>query len=1219
VARAPARRYHGGVADVGKPPEEVLPPRFEVLSTLGAGGMGEVFSVLDRESGARTALKLLARPGGAWASRFRHEFRCVADLRHPNLVRLGELFEHAGRWCYTMELVDGVDFLDWVLLPFGGGLALDEPSHDPTLRGDPLAAPTVRRYDERRLRDAIAQLADGLAAIHAVDIVHRDVKPSNVMVTPDGRVVLLDFGIATPARVADDGELAVGTVDYMAPEQARAEQAAPPADMYSVGCMIYEVLVGRPPFEGPIMDILLRKQREDPSSPRSLFPETAIDLDVLCMELLDRDPERRPTARQVAERLRRALPAPTVAPVVGADDDALLGRDDELAALLDGLDDAGPGVHVVLGVAGIGKSALLIAVARAAHDRGARVTVGRCHEREHVMANAWDALFEALTRDLAALPRAKRTPLLPADVVALARAFPSFERVVPVGSGGSVPASELAARARVALRGLLERLTADQPIVMIVDDAQWATTDSYDLLAAVMAPPAPRLHVVLAARPSTGTGATLRERIGQLGRLGVTIRTTVLDPLPTSVMRTLAARRLPADRVDGAVAAAHGNPLLLALATGAEAPDPTTDVTAALVRRVAALPATERDVLAVAALAPGPVRHDVIDRVLGVAAGASLDIIAELRHQRLVRTTGTGRADRVEPLHDAVRRAAVEAVSARIQARLQRRLAEAIEADPSASPATRCAAWIGAGDGPRAAAGVRALVAAARHSFELAHAALVCESVLALPLAADDRAAVQAALGEAWAGAGDGARAADAFHAAAASAAEPTARLALLRRGAEHDIRAGNLGRGRAAAATVGAALGLADDASPGRVKAQSALERTRLRLRGLELHDGAIDRGVATEAETCRALASALSIIDTQRAGYFQARGLRLALDSGDPALAARGLGLEATFVAIAGGSAHEPRARRLLERASELAARAGRDDADASVLAATALCDLAVGDHASALAGSDAAATLFRERCTGATWDGHRQQVVALWALAWLGRWGELARRRELLAREAEATADHLALTLGAVGFPTCVDVAADTGAAARERIDQLMRRWGDDVQTPHFHRLIADATLDLGAGDGERAVRRLDERQAALADSVLLRGDWFRAILADLRSRAALAAGRLDEAARAARRAARVPWANAPARLTQAAILAAGGRSEEAAAHFEQAATACDHAGLAMHAAAALDRRGALVGGDTGDELRGRAARRAIELGAAVPERAFQLLVPLPRKPS
>jgi Mrp family chromosome partitioning ATPase len=1212
VARAARRRYHGDVAGVGKPPEEVLPPRFEVISSLGAGGMGEVFSVLDRESGARAALKLLARRGGAWASRFRHEFRCVADLRHPNLVRLGELFEHGDRWCFTMELLAGVDFLGWVLLSPGGEIDVDEP----TLRGDPLRPP-AQRYDERRLRDALAQLGDGLAAIHAAGIVHRDVKPSNVMVTPDGRVVLLDFGIAIGARVIDESELAVGTVDYMAPEQARAEQPEPPADLYSLGCMLYEVLVGRPPFEGRIMDVLTRKQRQDPASPLSLFAETALDLDELCMQLLDRQPARRPTARAVAERLRRT--PPRSAPIPRSDDDevGLLGRDDELAALLETVDEGSAAVHVVLGVAGIGKSALLAAVAAAAHQRGARVTVGRCHEREHLRGNAWDALFEAVTRDLAGLPRARRTRLLPADVGALACAFPSFERLIGLDTRTSVPAAQLEARARAALRELLERLTAEQPIVMIVDDAQWATADSHDLLAAVMAPPAPRLQVVLAARPQAGTGAALRDRVAALGRLGVAVRTTVLAPLSTSNIRTLAARRLPADRVDDAARAAQGNPLLLELATatdGADAGD-ASDVGAVLARRVADLPATEREVLAVAAMAPGPVRHDVVDRVLDAAPGASLGAIAELRHLHLVRTTGTGRADRVEPLHDAVRRAAEAAVSPRIRARLQRRLAEALDDDPSTDLATRCAAWVGTGDAPRAAAAARAMVTAARHSFELAHAALVCESVLALPLADDDRAAVQSALGEAWAGAGDTARAADALH-AAASAADPALRLALLRRAAEHDLRAGRVDRGRAAAEAVARSLGLPIDGSTGRVAAQITVERTRLRRHGLDLHRGAVDTAMAAEADAQRSLAAALAAIDVVRAGHLQARALRLALASGDPVTAARALALEAELLVLSGGAAHEPRARRVLERAHALAAEAGRDDVDASILAATALCDLGAGDPTSALAGSDAAAAIFRDRCRGASGDDQRLQIIALWALAWLGRWGELRRRRELLAREAEATGDRLTLAHTVIGFVAAADIDG-VAPAIRARIAQRTAPWSATEPVPWFHRLVAEATLDLADGDGAGALRRLDDGSPALTDSLLDRGDWFRAVLTELRARAALAAGDLDEAARSARRAARAPWASPPAALVQAAIIAARGRRDEAAAHFDEAATACDHAGLAMHAAAALDRRGALLGGSAGDELRGRATRRAIELGCAVPDRAFAVLAPSPSR--
>jgi serine/threonine protein kinase len=373
------------------PEPAALPSRFEQLSSLGAGGMGEVYVVRDRARDVETALKVLACPGGAAAALFRHEFRCLADLRHPNLVRLGELFDLGDRLCFTMERVDGIHFDAWAA----------------PARTDAAAA----RYDESRLRDGLAQLADGLAAIHGAGLVHRDLKPTNVMVTGDGRVVLLDFGIAILARDRHDSELAVGTAVYMAPEQARAESPAAPADLYALGIMLYEVLVGRPPFVGEDLDILRQKQRDEPTRPRALYPETPADLDVLCMELLARDPVRRPTASQVAGRLRSALhaaaPAVPYADRPRAQTEVFVGRGPELAALGAELatSAAGPVVQMVHGVSGIGKTALLGRFALAARDRARLISVGRCHQREHVRLDLWDALMEAITRDLAALPR----------------------------------------------------------------------------------------------------------------------------------------------------------------------------------------------------------------------------------------------------------------------------------------------------------------------------------------------------------------------------------------------------------------------------------------------------------------------------------------------------------------------------------------------------------------------------------------------------------------------------------------------------------------------------------------------------------------------------------------------------------------------------------------------------------------------------------------------
>jgi len=151
------------------------------------------------------------------------------------------------------------------------------------------------------------QLAEGVAALHTAQKVHRDIKPSNIMVTRAGRVVLLDFGLATdadrPDRL-DSGVTVVGTAPYMAPEQARSLAVGPEADWYAVGAVLYEVLTGRPPFQGQPVEILMRKQTYEPPPRRTLAPDAPRDLDALSAELrtlrvlgLPRDDARRLATR----------------------------------------------------------------------------------------------------------------------------------------------------------------------------------------------------------------------------------------------------------------------------------------------------------------------------------------------------------------------------------------------------------------------------------------------------------------------------------------------------------------------------------------------------------------------------------------------------------------------------------------------------------------------------------------------------------------------------------------------------------------------------------------------------------------------------------------------------------------------------------------------------------------------------------------------------------
>src|SRR6185312_14688763 len=198
--------------------------RFELKQILGAGSMGVVYEAYDRERAMSVALKTVHALDADALYRLKTEFRGRADLDHRNLVRLGELLHDGGHWFFTMELVEGWPFLDWVRL------------------GD---API-----EQKLRDAIRQLASGLEALHRAGKVHRDLKPSNVLVTAKGRVVILDFGLVgeTEPGHGSAGIDLVGTAAYMAPEQARSPTVTSAADTYSIGVMIYEALAGRLPF-----------------------------------------------------------------------------------------------------------------------------------------------------------------------------------------------------------------------------------------------------------------------------------------------------------------------------------------------------------------------------------------------------------------------------------------------------------------------------------------------------------------------------------------------------------------------------------------------------------------------------------------------------------------------------------------------------------------------------------------------------------------------------------------------------------------------------------------------------------------------------------------------------------------------------------------------------------------------------------------------------------
>ncbi len=344
-------------------------PRFRLAGRIGAGGMGVVYRALDTERNRLVALKTLSHCSPDMIVRLKNEFHALADLSHPNLVHLHELYSEHGHWFFTMELLEGSTFLEHVRALPGSAAATS--------------------WDEGRLRDALAQLASGLLALHEAHKVHRDIKPSNVLVTGAGRVVLLDFGLVSDVSPVPDETLEtnefdiVGTFDYMAPEQCSSPQVGPEADWYSVGVLLYEALTGERPFTGRPLEVLMRKAHVEPPPPRRLQPSAPEDLSALCAALLAIEPGERPRGPEVLERLgagAAARPSRRVAPAP-----PFVGREAELRLLEQAFarSRAGAASVFVHGESGVGKSALVRAFRRhvAATAPEGLILAGRCYER----------------------------------------------------------------------------------------------------------------------------------------------------------------------------------------------------------------------------------------------------------------------------------------------------------------------------------------------------------------------------------------------------------------------------------------------------------------------------------------------------------------------------------------------------------------------------------------------------------------------------------------------------------------------------------------------------------------------------------------------------------------------------------------------------------------------------------------------------------------------
>jgi hypothetical protein len=276
--------------------------RYRILGRLGAGGMGTVYKAQDPQLNRIVALKLPRFDGPTQGlalrvQRFQREARAAAGIRHPSVCPIYDVGEHEGQPYVVMAYIEG----------------------------ESLAAHLARlgRYqDPRQAVDLVRQLLDALEAIHDHGIIHRDLKPGNILLDAAGRAIVTDFGLARPT---DEGEgltsegVVVGTPAYMAPEQASGQPQAvgPWTDLYSLGVILYQMLTGRLPFEGPALKVMAQIVHESPPPPASLRPDLDPAVEAILRKAMARAPqERYQSAHQFREALARLasnLPRTTAA------------------------------------------------------------------------------------------------------------------------------------------------------------------------------------------------------------------------------------------------------------------------------------------------------------------------------------------------------------------------------------------------------------------------------------------------------------------------------------------------------------------------------------------------------------------------------------------------------------------------------------------------------------------------------------------------------------------------------------------------------------------------------------------------------------------------------------------------------------------------------------------------------------------------------------------
>jgi hypothetical protein len=1197
--------------------------RYALRGNLGEGAVGRVHRAYDRDAGHEVALKTLKAVHSDHVYTLKQEFRSLRDLIHPSLVRLHELVVADELAYFTMELIDGVHLLDWIW-----------EGHPPT---------EERPLDEEqlgRLRGAFSQLASALEALHARGRLHRDVKPSNVLVAADGRVVLVDLGISVDVgsalgRASMSGRVS-GTRGYMSPEQASGQVLEPASDWYTFGVLLHQALTGNLP-SGARNPWLRSNDAEDDRTPRSSSPS---DLAELTAALLSSSPDARPTGAQVMA----ALPASRTSMWRRrVEAERLVGRDGELGQLRRALTQArASGVHVVTvtGPSGVGKTTLVETfLEQAAKNQDARVLRARCHHREKLPFKALDGIIDDLSEHLRQMPRSELADYVPARLGALLRVFPLLTRAFGVPAEGPLEDSgPLRPGALASLRNLLRKLVDHRPLILWVDDLQWADRDSLMALQAVVGPmAAPGYLVVLSYR---GVGleeqrfiTELLEDVGAARRTEVQVgpleapdllelvrkvAPTLSDPAVVQLVRTsggmpLLAREFARDlnqHLELGGMEAEGKPLLSQL----------------LLARLSQLPQSARTVFGLLCVAGFPIEERLLCSM--VAGEETTFSLVDLALAGLLRDVPERGAVRLDVAHDQMREVYLEHAPEAELARLTEVLARTLGDRRTSDPLVQVEFL--AQRAPEEALNVARLAAkSARERGAVQLEAALLERVATLATG-DAPADVLADLGRALLCCGRSEEGAIRLN-SAADLAQTRGEIQLATRwratAGEHLMAQGHIQDGLAAMTDALAAIGAKYERSPGRALAwillHAPLTSLKKALARYRPHRASkVSESMRVRMDVLWAAGAAVAHAEPIHAMQFHARHALLAYEFGDPANIALSTCEDAVIASMRGGARRWRRCREIMAKARALGETGKDDAARAFIEAQAAAMHYFAGEWSLVLEQAPIAhAALAAARSERLSQTGLLCFLEAA-ALFHLGKLSEVRARTAELKVALAASGNGAYEKCMRLGWTQMAGLAWDEIETAER---DLLR--GEAHLTPgrmnsfDYVYLLAQVNLELYQGRGASAFDLVEAAWPRVRRSMQLMLTVPHFDLWELRARAALAAASSGAKAlrrlslRVAERSIRALARN-PLAMTQpavdglrASLALSRGSEQQAASHLQRAASRYEALELTLRANACRLVLGALTAGRSEGE-----ARRYFEGEQVVyPERFVWVLLP------